>query len=112
MRNRNEKRKSNKIIKTIPLSIAVAALASGAAFAAVDEIHIDMGNGNVEKIVIADWSSKSADYKAQIKAKVKQMFLGRQDGISLKDSAKGKSLDLNKMDAITNLDDLFLLYGV
>jgi len=112
MRNRQDKKDSNKIIKTIPLSIAVAALASGAAFAAVDEVHIDTGNG-VEVIKMSEWSQKTPAEQKVFKDALKAKFLARQSGVELVDGVTGKIVDLNMINInINNFDDLFTEYGV
>jgi len=114
MSNRQEKEKKepNKIIKTIPLSIAIAALASGAAFAAVDEVHIDTGSG-IEIIKVSEWAQKPQVEKDMFKAMLKAKFLARQNGVELIDGATGKVVDLNMINVnINNFDDLFTEYGV
>ena len=114
MRKRRDKQNPNnkpKIVKTIPLAIAVAAISSGAAFAAnVDEIKVTDSAGNTYTIDMARYNTED-QYKTDMKAFLKAQFKGYSSEIIVHDQDTNMYANLNKMDVNTTVDDLWNPYS-
>jgi len=110
MRNRRDKRNPNKkpkIIKSMPLSLAVVALSSGAVFASVDydEIHVYDNNGIViNKIIMAQMNDQN--YANAARASVKSAFLA-YDKILLHNSTQNLWANLNQFNVDSALDNMW-----
>jgi len=95
MNNKNDNRigrgskKLPKVVKTIPLSLAVAALTTGAAFAAdfsnVDVIQVNNPDGTFFTINI---NNVNADGMESVRAKLKAAFKDGTKQVILKDTVK------------------------
>jgi len=116
MRKRRDKQNPNnkpKIIKSIPIAIAVAALSSGAAFANadVDLIRVYDKDGNViEEINVAQMNTDAA-YATRVKALLKSSFKSYEQKILMHDPAINKWADLNQTIIGTGeIDDLDWIY--
>ena len=116
MRKRRDKQNPNnkpKIIKSIPIAIAVAALSSGAAFADVDLIKVFDKDGNeIEEINVAQMNT-DAVYATRVKSLLKNSFKSYEQKILMHDPVNHATgwADLNLTTINVNeIDDLNWIY--
>ncbi|MDR3120033.1 MAG: hypothetical protein LBU58_01665 [Clostridiales bacterium] len=79
-KRRNRKNENNipKIVKTIPLSLAVAAFATGTAFADTDFLHVQDHLGRIVEVDMATYNADSGlpgGYKDIVKTMLKNAFV-------------------------------------
>jgi len=112
MKNRRDNKNPNKkpkIVKSIPIAIAVAALSTGAAFAAgnIDQILIKDNDDKVLVDIDMAQFNSDASYATQMKELLKSHFKGYDSQILLYDGDNDKWADLADMTAnINHLDEL------